>query len=256
MRAWAVFKKEMRLYFSSPIAYVVFAIFALVAGFFFYSNFAYYVLASMQAAMNPMMGRDLSVTDTLFRYLFQNISVIMLMLTPALTMRLFAEEKKSGTMELLLTYPVRDGEILFGKYLAALVIFVGMLALTFVYPALVAWTAQLEWGPLLTGYLGLLLQGAVFIAIGLLVSSLTENQIVAFVGTLGTLLMLWVVSWAADQVGGTWGRVISHLSVTEHFGDSFAKGVIDTKDVIYYLDLTILSLFLTLRSLESKRWRG
>jgi len=122
--------------------------------------------------------------------------------------------------------------------------------------ALVAWTAQLEWGPLLTGYLGLLLQGAVFIAIGLLVSSLTENQIVAFVGTLGTLLMLWVVSWAADQVGGTWGRVISHLSVTEHFGDSFAKGVIDTKDIIYYLDLTILSLFLTLRSLESKRWRG
>jgi ABC-2 type transport system permease protein len=255
MRAWAVFKKEMRLYFVSPIAYVVLAIFALIAGWFFYNVFAYFTLISMQAAMNPMMARDLTVTEGVLRPLFQNISVILLFLLPLLTMRLFAEEKRSGTIELLLTYPVRDGEVLLGKYLAALGVFLGMLTLTLVYPALVAWTAQLEWGPLVTGYIGLVLEGAVFLAIGVLISSLTENQIVAGVSTFGILLILWVIGWAADSAGGGLGRVLSHVSITEHF-DSFAKGVIDTKDVIYYLDVTVLALFLTLRSLESKRWRG
>jgi ABC-2 type transport system permease protein len=255
VRAWAILKKELKLYFASPIAYVVLAIFALVAGWFFYNVFAYFALISMQAAMNPMMARDLSVTEGVLRPLFQNISVILLFLLPLLTMRLFAEEKKSGTIELLLTYPVRDGEVLVGKYLAALVVFAGMLALTAVYPALVATTTHVEWGPLVTGYLGLLMQGAVFLAIGILISSLTENQIVAGVATFGILLFLWVIGWAADSAGGALGRVIAHVSITEHF-ESFAKGVIDTKDVIYYLNLIILSLFLTLRSLESKRWRG
>jgi ABC-2 type transport system permease protein len=255
MKAWAIFKKELRLYFVSPIAYAVFAIFSLVAGWFFYNVFAFYTLVSMQAAMNPSMARDMSVTEGVLRPLFQNISVIMLLMMPILTMRLIAEEKKSGTIELLLTFPVRDGEVLMGKYLAALTLFAGMLALTLVYPVLVAWTTRLEWGPLLTGYLGLLLQGAAFIAIGILISSLTENQIVAAVATFGVLLIFWVISWAQDAAGPNLGRVLSHLSLTEHF-DSFAKGVIDTKDVIYYLNLIILSLFLTLRSLESKRWRG
>lgn len=255
MRAWAVFKKEIRLYFGSPIAYAVFTIFAVVAGWFFYSVFGWYVLVSMQAAMNPMMARDLSVTEGVLRPLFQNISVIMLLMMPILTMRLFAEEKKSGTIELLLTFPVRDGEVLVGKYLAALGIFAGMLSLTLAYPVIIAWATPLEWGPLVTGYLGLLLQGTAFIAIGIFISSLTENQIVAAVATFGTLLIFWVISWASDSAGGVLGRVLSHLSITEHF-DSFAKGVIDTKDVIYYLNVTILSLFLTLRSLESKRWRG
>src|SRR5262249_54115480 len=158
MSWWAVFKKEFRLYFVSPIAYVVLAIFALVAGWFFYNVFSFYTLISMQAAMNPMAGRDMSVTEGVLRPLFQNISVILLFLLPLLTMRLFAEEKRSGTIELLLTYPVRDGEVLMGKYLAALAVFLGMLTLTLVYPVLVAWTAQLEWGPLASGYLGLVLQ--------------------------------------------------------------------------------------------------
>jgi ABC-2 type transport system permease protein len=217
--------------------------------------FAFYTLVSMQAAMNPMMARDLSVTEGVLRPLFQNVSVIMLLMMPILTMRLFAEEKKSGTIELLLTYPVRDGEVLLGKYLAALAVFVAMLGLTLAYPLLVAWTTSLEWGPLLTGYLGLLLQGAAFIAVGILISSLTENQIVAAVATFGTLLFFWVISWASESAGGNLGRVLQHLSITEHF-ESFAKGVIDSKDVIYYLNLIVLSLFLTLRSLDSKRWRG
>src|SRR5262249_43150587 len=253
MRAWAIFRKELRVYFSSPIAYAVLTIFSLITGWFFYNVFGFYVLASMQAAMNPMMARDLSVVEGVLRPLFQNVSVIMLLMMPILTMRLFSEEKKSGTIELLLTYPVRDGEVLLGKYLAALAVFAAMLVLTLAYPLIMAWVTPLEWGPLATGYLGLLLQGAAFIAIGILISSLTENQIVAAVATFGTLLIFWVIAWASDSAGGTLGRVLSHLSLTEHF-DSFSKGVIDTKDLIYYANLTILALFLTLRSLDSKRW--
>jgi ABC-2 type transport system permease protein len=255
MRAWALYKKEMRVYFTSPIAYAVFAVFTIVVGFFFFAVFNYYQLISQQAAMNPMAARDLSVTEGVLRPLFQNISVIMLFMLPIVTMRLFAEEKRSGSIELLLTYPIRDGEVLLGKYLAALSVMIGMLALTLAYPAMVASAAQLEWGTLLTGYLGLILQGAAFIAIGIMISSLTENQIVAALATFGTLLMFWVVSWAAESAPMGLRQVLSHLSITEHF-ETFAKGVIDTKDLIYYLNLTIVSLFLTLRSLESKRWRG
>jgi len=255
MRAWAVFKKEIRLYFSSPIAYAVYAFFALVAGWFFYNIFVFYTFVSMQAAMNPGMARETSVTDGVLRPLFSNMSVLLLFVLPALSMRSFSEEKRSGTIELLLTYPVRDGEVLLGKYAAALAVYLGMLAFTLVYSVIVAWTTSVEWGPLLSGYLGLVLQGAACIAVGVLVSSLTENQIVSFLATCATLLFLWVIGWASDAAGGVWGRVVSHLSITEHF-DGFAKGVIDTKDVIYYLDLSVLSLFLTLRSLDSKRWRG
>ena len=164
MKAWALYKKEMRVYFTSPIAYAVFAVFTIVVGFFFFAVFNYYQLISQQAAMNPMAARDLSVTEGVLRPLFQNISVIMLFMLPIVTMRLFAEEKRSGSIELLLTFPIRDGEVLLGKYLAALSVMLGMLALTLAYPAMVASAAQLEWGTLLTGYLGLILQGAAFIA--------------------------------------------------------------------------------------------
>ncbi|MGH2393603.1 MAG: ABC transporter permease subunit, partial [Candidatus Limnocylindria bacterium] len=179
MRVWPIFKKEMRLYFSSPIAWVILTIFTLITGYFFYSIFAYYTLASMQSMMNPMMAREMNVTDNVLRPLFSNISVILLLLMPLLTMRLFAEERRSGTIELLLTYPVRDGAVLLGKYLAALAMYGVMLVATLVYPALVLYFARVEWGVLATGYLGLLLMGATFLAVGLFASSLTENQIVA-----------------------------------------------------------------------------
>ena len=255
MRVWPIFKKELRLYFASPVAYVVLTIFLLIAGYFFYSIFAFFTLASMQSAMNPQMGRDLNVTDGVMRPLFSNVSVILLLLMPIITMRLFSEERKSGTIELLLTYPVRDGAVLAGKYLAALTLYAVMLALTVLYPGLVAYFARLELGPLLSGYLGLLLMGAMFLAIGVLASSLTENQIVAAISTFGVLLIFWVIGWSAENAGGGFGRVLSHLSILEHF-DSFAKGAIDTRDVIYYLDFTGLSLFLTLLSLQARRWNG
>ncbi len=255
MRVWPIFKKEMRLYFTSPIAWVILTSFALIAGYFFYSIFAYFTLASMQSAMNPMMGRELNVTDSVMRPLFSNVSVILLLLMPLVTMRLFAEERRAGTLELLLTYPVRDGAVLLGKYLAAFALYALMLALTLVYPALVAYLAALEWGPLLTGYLGLLLMGATFLAVGLFFSSLTENQIVASFLTFLVLLIFWVIGWSADYDGGPWGRVLTHLSLVEHF-DGFAKGVIDTRDVIYYLNFTIVALFGTFKSLEWRRWKG
>jgi ABC-2 type transport system permease protein len=255
VKIWAIFKKEMRLYFTSPVAWVVFTIFLLIAGYFFYSIFAFFTLASMQSAMNPQMGRDLNVTDSVMRPLFSNISVILLLLMPLVTMRLFAEERRSGTIELLLTYPVRDGAVLAGKYLAALGLYAIMIGLTLLYPGIVVYFARLEWGPILTGYLGLLLMGATFIAVGVFASSLTENQIVAAITTFGALLIFWILGWSADYAGGTAGKVLQFLSILEH-NDSFSKGVLDTKDVFYYLNFTVLALFLTLRSLEARRWKG
>lgn len=255
MRIWPIFKKEMRLYFTSPVAYVVLAIFLIIAGYFFYSIFAFFTMASMQAAMNPQMARELTVTDSVLRPLFSNVSVILLLLVPLLTMRLFAEERRSGTIELLLTYPVRDGAVLAGKYLAALTLYAIMLIFTLVYPAMLFYFARLEWGPLATGYLGLLLMGATFLSVGIFASSLTENQIVSSLITFGVLLIFWVIGWSADNVGGMWGKVLSDLSILEHY-DTFAKGVLDTKDVIYYVNFTVLGLFLTLRSLEARRWKG
>jgi ABC-2 type transport system permease protein len=174
---------------------------------------------------------------------------------PLVTMRLFAEERRSGTIELLLTYPVRDGAVLVGKYLAALALYAIMIGLTVLYPGIVMYFARLEWGPILTGYLGLLLMGAAFIAIGIFASSLTENQIVAAIITFGVLLIFWILGWSADYAGGTTGRVLQFLSILEH-NESFSRGVLDTKDILYYLNFTLLGLFLTLRSLEARRWKG
>jgi ABC-2 type transport system permease protein len=255
VKIWPIYKKELRLYFTSPVAYVILTIFLFIAGYFFYSIFAFFTQASIQSAMNPQMGRDLNVTDSVMRPLFSNISVILLLLMPLVTMRLFAEERRAGTIELLLTYPVRDGAVLAGKYLAALGLYAIMIGLTLLYPAIVVYFARLEWGPVFTGYLGLLLMGATFIAVGVFASSLTENQIVAAITTFGALLIFWILGWSADYAGGTAGRVLQFLSILEH-NDSFSKGVVDTKDVLYYLNFTVLALFLTLRSLEARRWKG
>jgi ABC-2 type transport system permease protein len=255
MRAWTIFKKEMRLYFTSSVAYVVFTFFLLIVGYFFYSIFAFYNLTSMQAAMNPVFARDLNVTDAVMRPLFSNTGIILLFFMPMLTMRLFAEEKRSGTIELLLTFPVRDGEVLLGKFAAAMGLFLMLLGFTALYPGVVGYFTRVEWGPLLSGYLGLVLLGGTFLAVGLLVSSLTENQIVASVVTVVVLLIFWVIGWAADLAGSNWKALFQYLSISEHL-DNFGKGVVDTKDVVYYLSVIALSLFLTMRSLESKRWRG
>jgi len=255
MRWLPVFKKEMRLFFGSPVAYVVFTFFLLISGWFFSQIFLYYSDISMRSFMQPGMAQSLNITESVMRPLFTNMSVVLLFFIPMLTMRLFAEEKKSGTIELLLTYPVRDGEVLAGKFLAAAALYVILLGLTLVYPAIIAYFTRIEWGPILTGYLGLVLTGATFLAVGVLISSLTENQIVAGFGTFGVLLALWIIGWGAEFAAGNLRAVLQYLSITEHM-DTFSRGLIDTKDLVYYGSAIALALFLTLRSLDSKRWRG
>jgi ABC-2 type transport system permease protein len=255
MNVLPIFKKELRWYFASPIAYVVLTIFALLSGYFFYSLLTFFSLNSLQASFNPAFSQGLNASEWIVRPLLRNIAVTMLLLMPAATMRLFSEEKKSGTIELLFTYPIRDWELLLGKFLAALALYAAMLGISLLQLLMLRLFAPLEWGPILSGYLGLLLMGMAFLGLGILASSLTENQIVAAVGAFGVLLLLWVIGWSTDAAGPTLGPILSHLSIINHY-DSFAKGVIESKDVIYYLNFTLLCLFLTLRSLESKRWRG
>lgn len=255
MRWLAVLKKELRLYFGSAIAYVVFFAFLLVAGWFFSQIVFFFSLQSMQSAMNPMLAQGLNPTENIMRPLFSNMSVVLLFFMPMLTMRLFAEERRSGTIELLLTYPVRDGEVLVGKFLAALGLFALLLLLTGLYPAMLAYFARVEWGAIATGYLGLLLLGGACLSIGILISSLTENQIVAGMITFLVLLLLWVIRWGADFATGPVRTVIQQVALTEHM-DSFGKGVLDTNDIVYYLSVIALALFATLRSLDAKRWKG
>lgn len=251
---YAILRRELYVYFCSPIAYVVTTIFLVLSGYLFYSAFAYFSMISMQAMRMP--GIDgINVTEMVLNPMFANMSVIMLLMMPLLTMRLFAEEKKAGTLELLLSYPVRETELLLGKFVACLVVFFVMLALTWLYPILLWLFAKPDSGPILSGYLGLFLMGAAFIALGLLVSSLTENQIVAAVISFGAILMFWLIGWSETFVGPSLGKVLSHLSLLDHF-EGFARGVIDSRDVIYYIDFCILFLFMTMRSLESKKWRG
>lgn len=251
----AIWRKELNSYFYSPIAYVVITIFLVISGYFFQSIVSFYTMLSFNAMRNPYMAQGLNLTDGIFRPLFGNTSIIMLLMMPLLTMRLLAEEKKSGTFELLLTYPIRDIETVLGKFFACLLVFMIMLGLTLVYPLFLAFFAPIEFGPLLASYLGLFLMGSAFIALGLLASSLTSNQIVAAVISFGALLIFWVIGFSAQSAGPVLGGILSHLSLLEHF-ETFSKGIIDSRDVIYYLNVTVFCLFLTLRSLESNKWRG
>lgn len=251
---YAIMKRELYVYFSSPIAYVVVTIFLLLSGYFFYSAFTSFSIASMQAMAVPEAG-GLNVTDMVMYPTLGNMGVIMLLMMPILTMRLFAEEKKAGTLELLLSFPIRETELLFGKFAACLVVFAVMLVLSWLYPLLLWAYAKPDIGVVAAGYVGLFLMGIAFVALGLMVSSLTENQIVAAAVSFGAILMFWLIGWAEHLVGSDLGRILSRVSLLEHF-DAFSRGIIDTQDIVYYLNFTILFLFIAMRSLESKRWRG
>ncbi len=247
-------RKELKSYFASPIAYLLMAIFAVIFGYFFYSATAFFVMRGMES---QMMGRSMpmDVNEWVIRPLLSNASVIGLFLIPMITMRLYAEEKRSGTMELLLTSPIRDIEIIIGKFIASLLMYgciIGVSALDlaslFVY-------GKPDWKPILVGYLGLLLQGGALIAIGTFISTTTKNQIIAGGATFAVCLMLWVLDWVSSYEQAIWAKAISYLSVVQHF-EPFSKGVIDTKDLIFFISLTFFGLFLTARSMESLRWRA
>lgn len=244
MNFYPIFKKELRSYFTSLIAYVILAVFLVLAGYYFYTDLALFVLWG-----------GASVQEGLWQYLFHDIRLILLFTIPLLTMRLFSEEKKLGTIELLFTYPFRDIEILLGKYLACLTVFSIMLGFTVLYPILLAIVYQVELGPLIASYLGMFLLGSAFISCGIMVSSLTENQIVAALVTSGIILTFWFIDWNEAAVSPSVAVVLHHLSFFEHFYN-FVRGVINTKDIIYFILFIFFFLFLTLRSLEARRWRG
>ena len=254
---FAVYKRELQAYFASPVAYAVMCVFALVCGFFFNQMVAYFARVSQSYAMSQ--GRygmpDLNFTEYVLLPMFMNMSVIMMFFLPALTMRLFSEEKRQGTIELLFTYPIRDAELVLAKYAACVTMFICMLALTFINMLLLIKYGEPEKSVLISGYLGLLLMGGAFLAMGIFLSSLTENQVVAFFVGLGALLLLWVLVWAADAVPQNVGRVIQNLSIIPHY-ENFAKGVIQVKDVSYFVIFAVFFLFLTFRALETKKWRG
>lgn len=251
---WAVCKKEIKTYFTSPIAYAAITVFLVLVGFFYYSLIWWFNTQSMQMARNPYYFQQLNINQMVFSPLFHNISIILLLMIPLLTMRLLAEEKKIKTDELLYTSPLSVSQIILGKYLASLfvlftmLLFIGILTLfTFIY-------GNPELKPILVGNLGLFLMGAAFMAVGIFFSSLTENQIVAAVLTFGALLLFWVLNWASYSAGGIWTDVLNYVSFFQHF-DDMTKGILDTTDIVYYLSFISFGLFLAHSVIQSRRWR-
>jgi len=252
---WVLARKELKSYFASPIAYIVLAMFAVIFGYFFYSATAIFVDYSMRSMMQRGAAPPMNINDFIIRPLLMNVSVIVLFLMPMVTMRLFAEEKRSQTIELLMTSPLRDIEIILGKWLAALVLYLCLLGISALNIVFLFFHGKPDWRPLLVGYLGLILMGAAFLGIGAFISTLTKNQIIAASLTFGVFLMLWVLDWVTSYSTGTAGKIVAYLSITTHF-EPFAKGVLELKDAIYYLSVIFLGIFLTARSMESLRWRA
>ena len=254
MNTLTICRKELNSYFRSPIAYGVMAFFALISGYFFYVAVVYFMQMSIQSAMSGQ-SQPMSVNESVIRPLFSNISVIGLFIIPMITMRLFAEEKRTGTIELLITSPLSDLEIILGKWLAAMGLYAAILGVSLLSMASLFLYGKPDWRPIVVGYLGLLLQGGCLLAIGTFISTCTRNQIVAGVAGFSVCLMLWVLDWLSSFQDSVTAKVLAYLSVLQHF-DSFSKGVLDSKDIIYYASAIFIGLFLTARSLESLRWRA
>jgi ABC-2 type transport system permease protein len=250
----AIVRKEWRGYFSSPIGYVVIGMYAIIFGYFYTVGLGWFVRQSMQA---PQMGGGgaVNVNQQLIRYVFLNSTVIFLFVVPLITMRTYAEEKRSGTIELLMTSPVTDFQIVMGKFLGAMSLYVAMLGITLIHVAILFAYGNPEWKPIVAGYAGLLLLGGCFVSVGLFFSSLTKNQIVAGSFTFAVLLMLWVIDWVGNFAGPTVERITSFLSLTGHVED-FLRGVVDSRHVVYYLSFITFGLFLTAKAVDSERWRG
>ena len=245
-------QKEIKGYFASPIAYAVMALFALIFGYLFSGYTRYFAQVSLQAMMQQ---QPMNVNEFIIRPMLGFASTIALFLIPMITMRLFAEEKRSGTIELLLTSPVSDTEIIVGKWLGSMVLYLCVLAMSAINVALLFAWGKPDFKPVLIAYLGLLLQGGCLLAIGIFVSTMTKNQIVAGGVTFFVCLLLWMLSVATAFDSSSWAQVLNYCSIVTHF-ENFSKGVLDSKDVIFYLSMIFFALFLTSRSMESLRWRA
>lgn len=251
---WAIIKKEIKTYFTSPIAYVVSAVFLVLMGFFFYSLIWWFNSQSLQMAQNPGYYQQLNINQMVYAPFFHNLSIILLLVIPLLTMRLFAEEKKLKTDELLYTSPISINQIILGKFFASLFVLIIILLLTGIFSFFTFAYGNPEPLPILNGYFALFLMGAAFISAGIFFSSLTENQIVAAMLTFGALLLFWILNWASYSAGGFWRDVLNYLSFFQHF-DDMTKGILDTADLVYYLSFIFFGLFLTHSVIQSRRWR-
>ncbi len=255
----AIYRKEMGHYFVSPIAYIVAGVFLVLTGFFFYQFVAIFMERAMDATMQSMRsGRapEIDVPGMVIRNFFGLLGTVILFVAPMLTMGNYTEEKKRGTMELLMTSPLREMDIVLGKFLATLSLFTLMLLPTALYQAVLFLASEPRppWRLILAGYLGVLLLGGVLIALGGFLSSLTENQIVASMLTFGLFLLLWVIDIAARGSSSALGEVLQYISILRRYED-FTRGVIDTSGLVFYASLIALGLFLTQRSVDALRWR-
>ncbi len=250
-------RKELYSYFQSPMAYVIIAVFLVVSGIIFSLRFSMFYYDSLEISRNPyiMQQYNLNATEQVLEPMFLTLNFLSLLMIPMLTMRSLSEDKKSGTIELLLTYPVRDIEVAISKFLACVIVYVSMIALTLAYPAISAKVTTVEFRSLSMGYVGLLLSGAAFVALGVFVSSLTENQIIAVAVSYGLLLLFWLSGAAENLLPAPYNAVLTDLSIFKHMED-FSRGILNTHDLVYYLIFAALFIFLTLRSLEVTKWKG
>lgn len=251
---WTICRRELYAYFVSPIAWVLLTIFAFLSGVFTYIISASFVRYSLEGQMSGQ-SMPMNVNEQVIAPLFSNIAVVGLFLIPLISMRLFAEEKRQGTIELLITSPVRDLQIILGKWLASVIMYCALLAVLAADYSFLFMYGNPDWKPVATGFLGIVLQGACLLAFGAFISTLTRNQIVAGAVGFALALVLWILNWTTSFGNSVGVQVLNYLSIVSHM-DSFSKGVIDTKDIVYYLSMIFLGLFLTARSLESLRWRA
>lgn len=251
----AIAAKEIRVATVSPIFYVVAGVFLAIVGLFFSQIVTIASLQSLQMMRFQGALPQLNLTALVFQPMFRNIHVILLLVIPLLTMRLLSEERKHKTVELLMTSPITLAQLVAGKYLAVLALYVGLLGVTLYMPLLLGLWGTIDWPTVLSGYLGLLLVGAVYLALGLLASSFTENQVSAGVVALGMILGLWVLGWASVTTeGSAMQPLLEHVSITAHF-DHFIKGLLSVPSTVYLVSLVGFGLFLTHRVLDAGRWR-
>jgi len=254
---WALVEKEWRHYFGGPIAYVALLVWTLLFGLFYFAIFRAFLEYSMQTAAQGGMGPKLSLNDMVIGQVMHNMAVVALFVMPMLTMRLMAEEKRQGTIELLATSPITTLQIVLGKFLGAVGILV-LMVVTGMLNFVPLWRFAAggpEWKPLLTGALALVLVGSAFISVGLFLSSMTRNQIVAGILAFGLALIFWIVGWFDQPTAGPVMRAVGYLGITNHMTDMM-KGVIELKDLVFYLSFISFGLFLAHQSVESQRWRA
>lgn len=231
----ALLRREFVTYFRSPIPYLILAIYLAIAGFFFNIGISTQGEASLRALV-PML------------------SVLLVVLTPAITMRLLSEERKTGTLEVLLTDPVSEWHVVLGKFLGSLAFFAILVSVCLIYAAIYEAYGEPDWVPMIWACVGLLLYGSTMVAVGLFMSSLSSNQVIAYIASFVLLLMLFILEDLTGLAGGVIAEAGRHIGVRGHYA-SFQKGIVDTRDLLYFVSTTAIFLFLTVRVLEARRWK-